>query len=450
MTTYVTALERAINRAKLPIARKSYGRVSEINAQSISIEGLNSVLGHGDLIGVDGPDGQLIYGEVIGLTAQSATAIMHTDLRHIKTDQKVYPTPERPLFPSKDWIGRVLDHEGKTIDGAYPEEGDIAVNLGALPPPAILRKALGPRLSTGIAALDTFLPLCQGQRVGLFAGSGVGKSTLLGTLAKSSNAEINIIALIGERGREVRHFAEKTLGPEGMAKSIVFAATSDASSAVKLRTARLAMATAEYFRDAGQQVLFLFDSLTRYAEAHRDIALTAGEVPALRAFPPSTFRALAGICERSGPGVDKSGDITAVFSVLVAGSDMEEPVADMVRGILDGHIVLDRDIAERGRFPAINVRQSVSRALPDAATQDENAALQIAREHIMRFEDARNIIQAGLYVAGGDAKLDAAIKYYDGLDNFVSLTNMSSIETSFQNLTQVLDIQPAAKTEGVK
>lgn len=439
---YVTAMERAMTHATVPPAVQRYGRVSEITAQSILIEGLNTSLGHGDLIGVDGPNGKVICGEVIGLDPQYATAIMHTDLRHVKTGQKVYPLSERPLFPSSDWIGRVLDHEGKTIQGESPEDGDRPVNLGAPPPPAILRKALGDRLSTGIAALDTFLPLCKGQRVGLFAGSGVGKSTLLGTLARSSNADINIIALIGERGREVRHFAEKTLGPEGMAKSIVFAATSDASSAVKLRTARLAIATAEHFRDSGQQVLFLFDSLTRYAEAHRDIALTAGEVPALRAFPPSTFRALAAICERSGPGIDESGDITAVFSVLVAGSDMEEPVADMVRGILDGHIVLDRDIAERGRFPAINIRQSVSRALPDAATREENSTLQIAREHIMRFEDARNIIQAGLYVAGGDPKLDAAIKYYDGLDKFVSLTNMPSIDTSFTALSEVLDLKP--------
>lgn len=438
MTAYLTQFERAITHADLPQARQIYGRVAEISAQSIKIDGLNANLGHGDLIGVRSSEGRTIRGEVIGLTPTQATAIMHSHLRHVKTGQKVFPLAERALFPSDDWIGRVLNHEGRTIDGALPKDGDVSVRLTSAPPPAILRKALGPRLSTGLAALDTFLPLCQGQRVGLFSGSGVGKSTLLGTLARSSNADINVIALIGERGREVRHFVEKTLGPEGMKKSIVFAATSDASSAIKLRTARLAMATAEYFRDQGRQVLFLFDSLTRFAESHRDIALTAGEVPALRAYPPSTFRALAGICERAGPGVDGSGDITAVFSVLVAGSDMEEPVADMVRGILDGHIILDREIAERGRFPAINIRQSVSRALPGAATPDENSALQVAREHIMRFEEARNIIQAGLYVAGGDPKLDAAIKYYPNLDAFVSQTEMPTIKDSFELLELVL------------
>jgi flagellum-specific ATP synthase len=346
---------------------------------------------------------------------------------------------EEPIFkPSENWIGNILNHEAQRIDGRLLKPGLRAINLKGAPPPAVLRKGLGPRLSTGVLAVDTFLPLCLGQRVGLFAGSGVGKSTLLGTLAKKSHADINIIALIGERGREVRHFVDNILGPEGMAKSIIFAATSDESSAIKLRTAQLAMATAEYFRDTGAQVLYLFDSLTRYAEAHRDLAISAGEIPALRGYPPSTFRALASLCERAGPGLEDKGDITAIFSVLVAGSDMEEPVADMVRGILDGHMILEREIAERGRYPAIDIRKSVSRSLPDAATDAENKILQKARELIMTYETSRGIIQAGLYVAGSDVKLDEAIECYPRIEALISNLNIETIEAGFTALSDAI------------
>jgi flagellum-specific ATP synthase len=310
------------------------------------------------------------------------------------------------------------------------------VPLKATPPKN--RKTIGPRLDTGLAAIDTFLPLCRGQRLGLFAGSGVGKSTLLADLAKSSNADIVILALIGERGREVRDFTQDTLGPEGMKKSIVFAATSDEPPALKLRAAWLAMASAEYFRDQGKHVLLLFDSLTRFAEAHRSIALSAGETPSLRAFPPSTFSALAQFCERAGPGSEGKGDITAVFSVLVAGSNMEEPVADMVRGILDGHVVLERSIAERGRYPAIDIPRSVSRALPGCASDNENELLLHARRLIGAYENARTLISAGLYQPGSDPLLDEAVQKYEGIDKFITLKNQGSAEKTFTDLETIL------------
>ena len=390
------------------------------------------------MIKVNLESGKSVNGEVIALDQTSAIATIYGSTSDLKIGQTVEHYIEPPLRPSEDWIGRVLDYQGIDIYGHQPKNGETPVNLDNQPPPAVLRKSLGERLTTGIPAIDTFLPLCKGQRTGLFAGSGVGKSTLLGNIARHTDADITIIALVGERGREVRHFVEKTLGAEGMAKSIIFAATSDMPSAIKLRTAQLAMATAEYFRDKGLQVLCLFDSLTRYAEAHRDVALSAGEVPALKAFPPSTFRALAALCERSGPGIDDSGDITAVFSVLVAGSDMEEPVADMVRGILDGHIILTRQIAERGRFPAIDIRRSVSRSLPEAASSEENLLLQKGREHIMRYEEAEAIIQAGLYVAGNDPRLDAAIAHYPALDDFIGSSEGRTIEESFRELATIL------------
>lgn len=434
----MTRLETSLGQTTFAPITRYYGEISRISGQTLHISGLNHQIGHGALIQIKRQNGESVKGEIIALETGIALATLHGTASDLRIGQKVEHILEPEIRPSTDWIGRVLDHEGFDIHGGKPLPGLRIAPLEALPPTAILRKGLGDRLTTGIAAIDTFLPLCQGQRVGLFAGSGVGKSTLLGSLARSSNADINIIALIGERGREVRHFVEHTLGPEGMAKSIVFAATSDMSSAIKLKTAQLAMATAEYFRDEGQQVLYLFDSLTRYAESHRDIALSAGEIPALKAFPPSTFRSLAALCERSGPGLDNSGDITAIFSVLVAGSDMEEPIADMVRGILDGHIILSREIAERGRYPAIDIRRSISRSLPNAATKEENRALQEGRKYIMRYEEAEAIIQAGLYVKGSDPKLDKAIEVYPALDHFVSTIKAQSIAESFKELDSSL------------
>jgi len=439
----MTYLEDGFGRADIPAPTRYFGRVEKITDQSVHVSGLNHRLGQGALIEIEKSDGAKIRGEVIALENTRAMATLYTTTADVKIGQRVEHIQPTQHYPSTDWIGKILDYEGRCIDGKIPNSGAKRAKLDALPPSAILRKALGPRLNTGIAAIDTFLPLCQGQRTGLFAGSGVGKSTLLGTIARSNNADVTIIALIGERGREVRHFVEKVMGPEGMKKSIVFVATSDMSAAIKLRTAQLAISTAEHFRDEGKQVLFLFDSLTRYAEAHRTIALNAGEVPALKAFPPSTFRALAALCERSGPGLDNSGDITAVFSVLVAGSNMEEPVADMVRGILDGHVILSREIAERGRYPAFDIRRSVSRSLPDAASPEENKTLQTAREYIMRYEEAEPIIQAGLYVSGTDPKLDKAIAAYPQLDAFIGTEEALPIETAFENLGSI--VGPAAQ-----
>lgn len=433
-----TQLEASFASTRLPPISRLYGEISRINGQSVYVSGIGHALAQGAFVQTQDSAGRPVDGEVIALDAGEALIALYGDSHSLKIGQRVEHIMPPQFYPSEDWVGKVLDYRGQSVDGVKPRAGEKPVSLKATPPHAILRKSLGQRLHTGMAALDSFLPLCRGQRVGLFAGSGVGKSTLLAGLARSSDADINIIALIGERGREVRHFVEKTLGEEGMKKSIVFVATSDMSSAIKLRTAQLAMASAEYFRDAGQQVLYLFDSVTRYAEAHRDLALSAGEIPALRAYPPSTFRSMAALCERTGPGVDGAGDITAIFSVLVAGSNMEEPVADMVRGILDGHIVLDREIAERGRFPAINIRQSVSRALPDAATAEQNDLLKRAREHIMRFEESRSLIQAGLYVGGSDPKLDAAIEAYDVLDAFVGETGHGTIDETFTHLANIV------------
>ncbi|ARE40396.1 Flagellum-specific ATP synthase FliI [Rhodovulum sp. P5] len=247
-----------------------------------------------------------------------------------------------------------------------------------------------------------------------------------------------VIALVGERGREVGEFVTKVLGPEGMARSVVVAATSDQSPMVRRRAAWAAMAVAEHFRDEGKHVLFLADSVTRFAEAHRELALAASETAALRGYPPSTAQAIMSLAERAGPGCDGAGDITAVFSVLVAGSDMEEPVADILRGVLDGHVVLDRRIAERGRFPAVDLLRSVSRSLPEAATGPENAMISQARRLLGAYDRAEMMIQAGLYAAGSDPEIDAAIAVWNRLDAFLAEDSPGGVGESFARLASVL------------
>jgi flagellum-specific ATP synthase len=357
----------------------------------------------------------------------------------IAAGERVWLEPREAPWPCDAWLGHIVDSEGRLAGGVPAPRGDKPAELRRQPPVAALRRGLGPRLSTGLAALDTFLPLCRGQRVGVFAGSGVGKSQLMASLARGVEAEVVVIGLIGERGREVREFVEATLGPDGMRRTVVIAATSDQPAPVKRRAALLTMAVAEHFRDAGRQVLCLFDSVTRFAESHREIALAAGEAPALRAFPASTVAEIAALCERAGPGAADMGDITAIFTVLVAGSDMDEPVADMVRGILDGHIVLDRAIAERGRYPAIDVRRSVSRSAPGAWSPAELADVAAARRLIAAYEEAVPMLQAGLYQPGNDPALDRAIALWPALDGFVgSETPGANGARNFARLSQIL------------
>ena len=348
-----------------------------------------------------------------------------------------------PVFaPHPGWIGRVVDPDGRPLDGRPLLSGETPCALNAQPPSAHERRGLGARLETGLAVFNTVLPLVRGQRVGLFAGSGVGKSTLLADLARGVQADVIVIALVGERGREVGHFVQDVLGDEGMARAVVVTATSDTGPQVRRRCALSATAVAESFRDAGLHVLLLIDSVTRFCEAHRELAVASGESANLRGYPASTGPAIARLCERAGPGTDGTGDITAVFSVLVAGSDMDEPVADMLRGVLDGHIVLDREIAERGRFPAVDVVRSVSRALPDAANDKENEIIAKARSLMGTYARSEMMIQAGLYAAGSDPVLDAAISAHPALEEFLTIKDARGTMAHFAKLRQAIAASP--------
>lgn len=414
------------------------GEVSAIEHNILRAKGLNTCSCVGDRVTVIASDKRKIRGEILQIHTEDISILPDTSPLGFSAGNRVILDGQPRIAPAEDWIGRVIDPEGNPLDDRPILRGEVALSPQAAPPPAAKRKPLGARLNTGLTAFNTLLPIVRGQRVGLFAGSGVGKSSLLGTLAKGMQADVVVFALVGERGRELGSFISDILGPEGMQRSVIVAATSDQPPVLRRRCALTAMTIAEYFRDQGQHVLFLADSITRFAEAHREVATAAGESANLRGFPPSTTHAIMSLCERAGPGEAGSGDITALFSVLVAGSDMEEPIADILRGVLDGHVVLDRDIAQRGRYPAIDLLQSVSRSLPNAANETENALLQKARHFLGLYARAEPMIQAGLYAPGNDLALDTAVKIWPELDEFISQSEAGTIKDSFQKLDLIL------------
>ncbi|WIY26745.1 FliI/YscN family ATPase [Parasedimentitalea psychrophila] len=435
MTADLNALtqEIASKRLSTPL-----GRVTGISAGVIEISGLGNTARIGDRLVLKRQDGDPLSGEVMMINSVYISMLPDVAPNRVAINDPVllYPTPD--FAPDDRWIGRVIDPFGAPLDGKPMLRGGSPRDLMSPPPRAAERKPLGARIATGMSVLNTILPIVRGQRVGLFAGSGVGKSTLLAQLAQNMDADVVVMALIGERGREVNHFVDNVLGPEGMKRAIVVAATSDQSALVRRRCAWSAMAVAEHFRDQGKNVLFLADSVTRFAEAHREISVASGEAPALRGYPPSVTPLITGLCERAGPGAAGQGDITAVFSVLVAGSDMDEPIADILRGVLDGHIVLNREIAERGRFPAIDVSRSVSRSLPAAATAGENDIISNVRKYLGTYEQSEVMIRAGLYAEGSDVTLDQAVKIWPELDSFFGKDDSEGIQNSFNRLTLLL------------
>lgn len=431
-------IDRALAQVQRADSRCAVGRVTALTGATVEVSGLDRTARIGDPVDLIAQNGDPIGAEVIRVEPGLVQLLPDSSVSRLRLGDICRLRSGHWFAPDQSWIGRVIDPDGRPLDGRMLPQGLLEHPLVAPPPDAGRRRGFGPRLATGLAVFDTILPLVQGQRIGLFAGSGVGKSSLLGELGRHVEADVIVIGLVGERGREVREFVEKILGPEGLARSVVIAATSDRPAHMRVRCAQAAVATAEYFRDGGAQVLLLLDSVTRFAEAHRELAVSAGEDANLRGFPASTGPAIAGLCERAGPGESGAGDITAVFSVLVAGSDMEEPVADMLRGVLDGHVVLNREIAERGRFPAIDVLRSVSRSLPDAATPPENQLIQDVRHQLGVYDRSELMIQAGLYTAGSDPAIDRAIALFPKIDRFVALREPKGVAQSFAALRTVL------------
>lgn len=393
----------------LPVDRR-FGSVSAVRGGAIEVAGLAGAAPVGARLLIERAGGPL-EAEVAALEGDLCVALAFADTQGVAVGTRVeLGSSASFLRPCSAWLGRVVDGLGQPIDGRGPlPQGTERRSVKSAPPPAAERARVGERIGTGVRVLDLFAPLCRGQRLGLFAGSGVGKSVLLSMLARWTECDVAVIGLIGERGREVQEFIEDDLGPEGLARSVVVVATSDAPALMRRQAAWTTMAVAEHFRDQGKQVLCLMDSVTRFAMAQREIGLAAGEPPATKGYTPTVFAELPRLLERAGPGLAGAGAITGLFTVLVDGDDHDEPVADAVRGILDGHVVMSRRIAERGRFPAVDVLRSVSRTLPHCLSEADNEVRLAARALLSDYADMEELVRLGAYKTGANAAVDRAI-----------------------------------------
>ena len=419
---------------------KIYGEVRSVGGMELRFRGLGSSVKLGDHVLVGGE----VRGEVVEISSGEAKVLPFGSWEGISPGDVV----ERlrtgtELFPCTEWMGRVLDAFGRPMDARALPGGEESYPVKAPAPDAFSRRSVGEKLETQVKAMDVFVPLCRGQRMGIFAGSGVGKSTLMGMLARQADVDVIVMGLVGERGREVRDFIARDLGPDGMKRSVLVVATSDQPALQRRQAAWTATAIAEYYRDQGKHVLLMIDSVTRFAMAQREIGLAAGEPPTNKGYTPTVFAELPKLLERSGPGNPGrgAGDITAIYTVLVDGDDMNEPIADSVRGILDGHVVLDRKIAERGRYPAINLQKSISRMLPHCHKPAELAIMTKARQSMAKYTDLEDLIKIGAYRKGSDPQSDRMIAFSENAEEFVGQgvqDPLSSIE-AFATLYGLMD-----------
>lgn len=417
------------------------GRVGAVNGLLVEAQGPRRALTLGARAMVDHGQGETAF-EVVGFRGETALMMAFGDLTGIRAGAEARLDPEgASVRPHKGWLGRVIDSFCTPLDGQGPlAEGMTAYPLKGKPPCAHGRARLGERMALGVRAMDVFTPMRVGQRLGVFAGSGVGKSVLMSMLAKNADADVIVIGLIGERGREAREFVEDVLGPDGRARSVVVTETSDSPALARRQAAYLTLTTAEYFRDQGLKVLCLMDSVTRFALAQREIGLAAGEPPTTRGYTPSVFAELPRLLERAGPGEEGTGSITGLFTVLVDGDDHNEPIADAVRGILDGHIVMSRAIAERGRFPAIDVLKSISRTAPEVYGEGEAPLAAEARQVLAAYADMEELIRLGAYAPGSNPEVDRAIAVNGPLEAFLGQGKDDASPTgeSFAALSEIL------------
>ena len=416
------------------------GKVVRVKGMLIESQGPQSVIG--EICAIKIPySNSTVLAEVVGLDGNTVQLMTYGDTKGIEVGCDVVASGNvLRVGVGENLLGRVLDATGH----AYDKKGDIIPKTYypavASPPDPLDRKSITERIVTGVRAIDSLLAVGKGQRLGIFAGSGVGKSTLLGMIARNTNADINVIALIGERGREVVDFLERDLGEEGLKRSVVITATSDQSPLCRLRGAYVATAVAEYFRDQGKDVMLMFDSVTRFAKAQREIGLAIGEPPAQRGYTPSVFETMPKLLERSG--TSKKGSITAFYTVLVDGDDMDEPIADTVRGILDGHIVLNRKLAQNYHYPAIDVLQSISRLANRVSGTETKKACAGVRRLMAAYKDKEDFISVGAYERGTSSLVDAAIDSHDVIENFLIQEEYepSSIEDTLVSLGKIVGV----------
>jgi flagellum-specific ATP synthase len=418
-----------------------YGRVVGVRGLMVEIAGPIHAMSVGARIVIETGGNRFISAEVIGFSGSNAVVMPFGGLDGVRRGcRAVIASAASQVRPSPAWLGRVINAMGEPIDGKGPlVQGPSPMPYRNSPPPAHSRKRVGAPLDLGVRALNTFLTCCRGQRLGIFAGSGVGKSVLLSMLARNVDADITVIGLIGERGREVQEFLQEDLGDEGLARSVVVVATSDEPALMRRQAAYLTLAISEYFRDEDKDVLCLMDSVTRFAMAQREIGLSAGEPPTAKGYTPTVFTELPKLLERAGPGTGV-GTITGIFTVLVDGDDHNEPIADAVRGILDGHVVMQRSIAERGRFPAINILKSVSRTMPRSANPDYLPVIMRGRQVMATYADMEELIRLGAYRAGSSPEVDEAIRLHDPLEAFLrqAKEEKSSLDDGYRQLAHIL------------
>jgi len=434
-------LSRLANEIDALDPRRFEGRVTGLSGALVEVSGPVEALALGARATVEGA--RLTRGEIVGFRGDRALLAPYDSIESIRPGARVHLEGEAPMArPSHAWLGRVIDCFGNPVDGEGPLPNGLKPRLvrGA-PPSAHDRARVGGRLDVGVRAINTFAAICRGQRLGVFAGSGVGKSVLMSMMARGANADVIVIGLVGERGREVKEFIEDTLGEEGRRRSVVVVATSDESAARRRLAPHMACAVAEHFRDEGLDVLLLVDSVTRLAMAQREIGLSVGEPPTTKGYTPSVFAELPKLLERAGPGHEgQPGSITALFTVLVDGDDHNEPIADAVRGILDGHIVMERAIAERGRYPAINVLKSISRLMPMCHTAEENVLVAKAREALSLYSEMEELIRIGAYKFGADPQVDEAVRVRPAVEAFLSQSRdeRTDLKTGFAMLAEAL------------
>jgi flagellum-specific ATP synthase len=418
-----------------------YGRVVGVRGLMVEVAGPINAMSVGERIVIETGGARPIPCEVIGFSGSNAVVMPFAGLEGVRRGcRAVIANASGQVRPSEAWLGRVLNAMGEPIDGKGPlPQGASPMPFRNTPPPAHARKRVGQPLDLGVRALNTFLTCCRGQRLGIFAGSGVGKSVLLSMLARNVDAAISVIGLVGERGREVQEFLQDDLGEEGLARSVVVVATSDEPALMRRQAAYLTLAIAEHFRDEGKDVLCLMDSVTRFAMAQREIGLSAGEPPTAKGYTPTVFTELPKLLERAGPGTN-DGTITGIFTVLVDGDDHNEPIADAVRGILDGHVVMERAIAERGRYPAINVLKSVSRTMPKSADPAYLPVITEAKRVMATYADMEELIRLGAYRPGSSEEVDAAIKLHEPLEAFLrqAKDEVTNLGEGYERLARIL------------
>lgn len=416
---------------------KRYGKVTRVVGLMIESRGPETSIGNVCILHIGKRETRQVLAEVVGFREEFVLLMPFTNVTHISPGSLVEDTG-KPLqvLAGPELIGMVLDGIGQRLDGEDLPKGLIPYPTENQPPNPLKRRRIQRPINIGVRAMDGLLSVGEGQRLGIFAGSGVGKSTLLGMIARNSGADVNVIALIGERGREVLEFVEKDLGEEGLKRSVIIAATSDQPALMRIKGALTATAIAEYFRDEGKSVMLMMDSITRVAMAQREIGLAIGEPPTTKGYTPSVFSLLPKMLERSG--TNENGSITAFYTVLVDGDDLNEPIADTVRGILDGHVVLDRELANKGQYPAINILKSVSRVMNDIVTKEHIQAAQRFRDLLATYIDSEDLINIGAYKTGTSPKIDEAIAAYDEMLTYLkqNVDEHTTFEQSVEWLTK--------------